>query len=601
MKRHYKRSAEFLVTANEVVSDIYQYNKWIVVMGVLFSVCFSIFSITTVHTSKWLLDSLNNAYFMTSIQILLLITLLNLIKQVMNDYHDLKNEEYAFQISVVNQERLIQSLDGIDLMEKEHPAFQSKLSIASRGLTMYFGYFRRFIQVGESLLTAVIALVFLFQNSLYLGLSVMAISLIKTFIVTKIMNKKVFLNRDLQEHQREPQYFYNLLIDVPAQKELKAYGITDFLLKKWNAGNSKVHHFRKSLHLMQVKNNTSQHVFTQLSLAAVVTLIIVLVSEKKLTIGDYFALTLALNLAENKIASFVRNIVKSIEETYYIQDFKRFIGRDQTALQDSEPTSPFQFNHDIEIKNLSFKYPNSIRNVLDNINLKIIKGQKVVILGENGSGKSTLLKLLAGLYQAPDNTIYYDGESLHRIDKGSVFNNMSVVFQDFTKYMLTVKENITLGSKEEFPNHVSLDKALQRAGFKDLNKLPSGLETRLGYLTKESVNLSGGQWQKLVLARGLYNESDFLLLDEPTAAIDSESETGYLEDLFSDKSKTVIVITHRISIASLADYIVLMRDGRIEEEGTHEQLLRNENGVYKRMWEQQLNTLQSSERTVMYG
>ncbi|MGY4797049.1 ABC transporter ATP-binding protein [Lysinibacillus fusiformis] len=601
--RYYKIILTYIWTTIKVVRDIYHYKKGIVVMGVLFSLFFSLAALANIHTSKWLINSLNNTQFKLSVLIFLLITLLNLVKNIIADYQELKYEEYAFKISLLNQEKLIKATQRISLREKEHSVFQSELSIASRGVTMYFGYFRGFIQMGESILTSVTTLLFLFQYSLYLGLSVGAIALFKAIIISKIVNKKVELTRDLQEHEREPQYFYNLLTNVPTQKELKVYGINDFLLKKWNDVNYQVQNLRRKLHLIKVKNNLGQHLFSQISLAAVVIMIIVLLSENRLTLGDYFALTLALNLADSSMTTLIRNIVQGVEDTFYIQDFQKFIRKEIDVENDNEQKSAFQFNNEIEIKNLSFRYPNSIRNSLDNINLKIKKGQKVVILGENGSGKSTLLKLIAGLYEAPENTIFYDGASQHCINKSTLYKNMFVAFQDFTKYMLTVKENITFGRDEDNEDSEKLLKAIHRAGFKDLHILPDGLTTRLGYLTKGSVNLSGGQWQKLVLARGYYNESNFLLLDEPTAAIDPESEMNYLEDIFFDKSKTVIVITHRINITNNADFIILMKDGRIEESGTHKELLRNESGVYKRIWEKQSSILhlEERERAITYG
>lgn len=601
--RYYKPIVAFLLTTTRVVGDIFHYKKGIVVMGVLFSLYFSLASLANIYTSKWLINSLNSAQFKFSILIFLLITLLNLIKNVLADYQELKNEEYNFKISVLNQEKLIRSIQRIGLREKEHSVFQTELNIATRAVTMYFGYFRGFIQLGESIVTSVFTLLILFQYSLYLGLSVGVIAFFKAIIISKIINKKVELTRELQEHEREPQYFYNLLINVPTQKELKVYGITEFILKKWNDVNYQVHNLRRKLHLIKVKNNFGQHLFSQISLAAIVIMIIVLLSENRLTIGDYFALTVALNLADSSITTLIRNLVQGVEDTYYIQDFQRFIGREIDVESDNEQKFNFQFNNEIEIKNLSFRYPNSIRNSLDNINLKIKKGQKIVILGDNGSGKSTLLKLIAGLYEAPENTIFYDGKSQHCINKSTLYKNMFVVFQDFTEYMLTVKENVTFGKDEDNKDSEKLLKSIHRAGFKNLDILPNGLMTRLGYLTKESVNLSGGQWQKLVLARGYYNESNFLLLDEPTAAIDPESEMNYLEDLFFDKSKTVIVITHRINIAKNADFIILMKNGRIEESGSHEELLSNVSGIYKRIWDKQSSILHSEEREkeIMYG
>ncbi|WFA84600.1 ABC transporter ATP-binding protein [Paenibacillus amylolyticus] len=599
MKKLYKSGCTFLLTVKEVIMTIYRYNRWIVIMGILFSLYFSVVSLTMVHTSKWLINSLNSADFKSCIQIFLLVTFLNLIKNIMNDYQQLKNEEFSFQISIFNQKRLIKGLDEYELYEKEHSDFQSKQNIATRGITMYFGYFRLSIQLIESLLISVSSLFFLVNYSIYLGLSVILISLFKLIIISKIINKKVDLNRELQQHQREPDYFYNLLIDVPVQKELKSYGITDYFLEKWNQANNKMYSIRKKLLVMQLKNNVSQNLFSQLSLAAVIVMIIILVSKQSLTVGDYFALTLALNLAESNITSLVRNITQGAEDTYYIDDFNKFVRPRRKS--ENGTTYPYQFRDGIDIKNLYFKYPNSTKNVLNDISFRIEKGQKLVILGENGSGKTTLLKLIGGLYSAPENTIFYDGTSQHLLDKSSLFKGITTVFQDFTKYMITVKENVILGNNSDHLNDELMLEAFNIASFKDYRNLPNGIDTRLGYLTSDSVNLSGGQWQKLALARALYKGADLLLLDEPTAAIDAESEVLYLENLFKEVNKTVVVITHRINIACLADYIIFMKDGNIVEAGSHELLLSNENGIYKRLWDRQSSPFQLEGREVAYG
>jgi ATP-binding cassette subfamily B protein len=236
---------------------------------------------------------------------------------------------------------------------------------------------------------------------------------------------------------------------------------------------------------------------------------------------------------------------------------------------------------DIFLENISFVYPNG-ETVLDGITLTIKQGETLAIVGENGAGKTTLTKLILGLYKPTSGTIQYGGNDISDYINTSRFSLLSSVFQNFIRYKLTVKENIEISDVEA---QSDVEQAAIAAGVQ-FTHLPNGLETTL---SREfgGTELSGGEWQRIAIARGLYRKYDVIVLDEPTASIDPIEESNIFR-LFKEsaKDKTAILVTHRLGSTKIADRILLMEDGTIRELGSHEQLI-EQNGKYARMYREQ--------------
>lgn len=270
---------------------------------------------------------------------------------------------------------------------------------------------------------------------------------------------------------------------------------------------------------------------------------------------------------------------------------KNFLALLYADIPEKEEKS-ISFTDGITFDNVSFSYIGNEKKALNQVSLKIKGGETVAIVGINGSGKTTLSKLLLGLYTPSEGRVIIGGVDTRDVERSSITRGMSAVFQRFQKYKMTLAENIQIGDAELQYNKDALNMSLKQANI-DLaaDKFPDGLDTMLSR-DFDGIELSGGQWQRVAIARGLYRIRNVIVLDEPTAAIDPIEETRLYEK-FADvsKGKTSVLITHRIGSARIADRIVVMNEGKIIEIGNHEELIAK-NGFYKEMFDAQIKWYQ---------
>jgi ATP-binding cassette subfamily B protein len=387
---------------------------------------------------------------------------------------------------------------------------------------------------------------------------------------------------------RERTYLQNLLAQRDEAKEVRAYSLSTALRRRWEQ-NYDGHlaalrrHVRRRVRLAAL-GSAGSAILT----GGALLLALVLVANGHLAIASAGAAVVAVRMLSSRVNGSSRGLSTIFESSFFLRDVSDFAAR-KPAPQEGEarPAAPAQFNR-LTASDVTFTYPGAHRPSLRGVTVELRRNEVIAVVGENGSGKSTLAKLLANLYEPGDGTICWDGVDVRKYDPDSVRSRMAVIFQDFIRYRFTAQSNIALGLPDE-----DADEAAVRAAARDadadrfLSALPAGYETVLSKEYEGGTDLSLGQWQRVALARAFIRNAPFIILDEPSAALDARAEAELFErirTLFT--GRTVLLISHRFSTVRLADRIYVLSGGRVVEEGDHAALLRQA-GLYAELFKLQ--------------
>jgi ATP-binding cassette subfamily B protein len=306
----------------------------------------------------------------------------------------------------------------------------------------------------------------------------------------------------------------------------------------------------------------------------------------ELSVGELTFLAGALAGCSAQIQQVFSTFTGIADQALFLSDlFQFFAMKPKIRSSALACPAPRSLKSGLDFENVSFVYPETKRLVIDGLDLHLDVGERVAIVGENGQGKTTLVKLITRLYDPSAGRILLDGVDLRDYDIESLRKKMGVIFQDFTRYELTARENIAAGQIDlrNFDRRL-YEAAVASGADRVLGRLPDGLEQMLGRRFADGVDLSGGEWQKIALARAYLRDAEILILDEPTASLDAQSEYEVFQR-FADltEGKMAILISHRFSTVRTVDRILVLSDGRIHEEGTHDQLML-QGGSYAHMF-----------------
>jgi ATP-binding cassette subfamily B protein len=308
-----------------------------------------------------------------------------------------------------------------------------------------------------------------------------------------------------------------------------------------------------------------------------------------LSIGTLYFLAGAILQASNNIQQIFSTASSIADQALFLTDLLTFFQMEPGIR--SKPNAlpaPRPIQRGFEFRDVSFRYPGTSRLVLDRFNFVLRPGERVALIGENGEGKTTIVKLLTRLYDPTAGHIFLDGIDLREYQLEDLYREIGVIFQDFMRYEMTARENIAIGRIEDLKNTELIhDAARKSLAHEVVARLPEGYEQILGRKFHEGVDLSGGEWQRLALARAYMRDAQVLVLDEPTAALDARSEFEVFARFAElTEGKMALFISHRFSTVRMADRIVVLADGRIEEDGNHRQLMAL-GGRYAEMFELQ--------------
>ncbi len=515
----------------------------------------------------------NRLYTLIAIE-LVLVVLNDIISRVILLTDGLLGALYGNASSV----ELIQKTARVEISDLEDSEFYDKLERARRQTTSRVSLMSAVLSQGQDLIT-IISLVSALLYFYPILILLLAISIIPTFINELKFSKSDYaLQRSWTPERRELDYMRMIGASDVTAKEVKLFGLANFISESFTKIADKFYSQQKKLNIKRTIFGSAFHILSDLAYYGAYVFIALKAAVSVVTIGGLTFLAGSFSRLRSNLQTIFLRFTQINESAMYLQDYFEFIDVElKSDIGFEQKALPTEVKEGFEFKNVSFNYPNSEHSVFENVSFKLPKGEKLALVGENGSGKTTLIKLLLRFYEPTAGAILMDGIDVRHYDKEAYQKFFGAIFQDFVKYYLTARVNIAVGKITDLDNKEKIkDSAVRSLAHEVIDTLPKGYNQELGRRFKKGVELSGGQWQKVAIARAYMSDAQVLILDEPTSALDARAEYEVFQRFIGlTEGKTSIIISHRFSTVRMADRIMVLKDGKILEMGTHEELLAN--------------------------
>ncbi|MEJ8548726.1 ABC transporter ATP-binding protein [Brevibacillus borstelensis] len=475
------------------------------------------------------------------------------------------------------QQLILEKTSVVSIMSFDLPEFHNHLKRISGGGARFLAPIGSIIDMTQSAFNLFSYAIFLYVIDWRLVIASLLVAVPFYYIQAKLGQRRYALHVAQSSVAREAEYYKYLLQDRRSIKEIRLFDLATLFRTRWAERFWKNTTEKLSLELKQQKAEIGMEGVSALFYMGMAVVLISFGRTAKMGIGEFIAIIQAIQGTQGTFTRISMLLAKLYEEKLFIKDFYQFLEHEEGELPSKEGKQnfPSPIQKGILFENVSFRYTGGDRDVLENISFQVYPKEKIAIVGQNGSGKTTLVKCLMGLYPLVRGQIKIDDINISDIDARQLRNNLTVIFQDFIRYDLSVKENIAIGNVAEMDDIDKVEQAARLSGADSfVRRFPQGYETYLGRMFGEGEDLSGGQWQKIALARALFRESQVVILDEPTAALDpvAEMDTFNKFKLLSE-NKIAIFISHRMAASRMADRIIVMKEGKIVEMGTHEELM----------------------------
>ena len=505
------------------------------------------------------------------------------------DFSDsLLADKYTRHVSI----RVMNHAAGLDLIAYEDPVFYDRLERARVQATDRLVMIQAIGRLVQQSITTVTLSVSIMLFSPWLMLLLIA-GVLPAFLGESHFAFLGYAKNFRQTPmRRQLDYLRVLGGSKEAAKELKLFGLKNFLSERFTRLSDEIYEQNVALNRKKLIAGAVLSMIGTAGYYSAYVFVIWRTASGQLSIGSMTFLTLAIQQASSNIEQIFSTIAAIGDQALFLTDLLAFFDMKPTIR--SKPNAlpaPRPITRGFEFRDVSFSYPGNSRRVLDHINFQLPTGERLALIGENGQGKTTIVKLITRLYDPTEGQILLDGIDLREYDLEDLHREIGVIFQDFMRYEMTALENIAVGRVDAMGN-LELLKSAARKSMADqtIGRLPLGYDQMLGRRFDQGVDLSGGEWQKVALARAYLRDAQLLILDEPTAALDARSEFEVFHRFAElTAGKMALFISHRFSTVRSADRILVLENGRIAEEGTHDQLARL-GGRYAEMFEMQASS-----------
>ena len=494
--------------------------------------------------------------------------------------------------------RIMQHAATLDLAQFEDPDFYDHLERARQQTVGRIALLTQLLSIAQDFLTLLTLAGALFVASPWL-LLLLLLAIIPSFLgETHFASLGYSLLFRWTPERRQLDYLRYVGASDATAKEVQMFGLAPWLTRKYDELSLKFYNENKQLSIRRAVINTVLSVLGTIGYYAAYVIILLRAVHGEITIGTLTFLAASFARGRDVIQSILLAASSVFEQALYLRDLFVFLEMKPTiASKPNARSVPQPLQRGFTFENVGFQYPGSERWAVRHLNLELHSGERVALVGENGAGKTTVTKLLARLYDPTEGRILLDGVDLREYDLAQVRHAIGVIFQDFVRYDMRFEENIGVGEIDEVreqlanpdnPVPAEIETAAEQSlATSLLPKFKDGYKQMLGRRFENGVDLSGGEWQKVALARAYLRAAQVLILDEPTAALDARAEYEvFLRFSELVAGRMAVLISHRFSTVRMADRIIVLRNGRMEEQGTHEELVEHD-GLYRELFTMQ--------------
>ena len=528
--------------------------------------------------------------FRTMVPILVGLWLAAAVQRAIGAYMGYGRNLFVRRVQLEAERRLLEKASKVDLGHFDNSDWHDRLARAKRDVSWRPGDLTWSV-LGLSGNIVTIVLMAGLLASLHYVLVVLALG---AAIASLALERRVtvrmyeFFYRETPE-EREREYLGDLLVQPRTTKEIRAYVLSDYLLGRHARISEDLFRQREQMYRAATRVSVLTGIVSGTTLALAYVFVAIRGAAGLLDPGSVVLVIGAFASVAGTLGQISSTFVAVDQHTTFLEDYFSFLAISPLVpAPATRVAAPGWHIHEIEFDNVTFAYPGGHEPAVKDLSLHIRRGELVALVGENGAGKSTLVKLLLRFYDADQGAVRVGGIDLRDLEPEELRGRIGVLFQDYASYELSVRENVVMGRPGGTPDDERVRQALRNARSDWLlQRMPNGLDSKVGRLFEGGHDLSGGEWQRLALARIMYRDADIWILDEPTSSLDPEAEAAIFAELKENlRGRIGIVISHRFSTVRIADRIAVIAGGRVSELGSHEELLRA-GGRYAELFELQ--------------